>query len=467
MTRPPGVALGALLVAAGLTILDVSKVGVSTPAIQQSLGADDVEVQVMVVGYTIAYAVFLIPAGRLGDLISRKWVFLAGLGLFGAASLLCALATDPGSFTVARAVQGAAAGVLMPQVIGLIQVLYPAADRTRPLSRLAVVIAITSAAGPVLAGAIMTLDPSPDGWRWLFWINVAAAAAAIPVVTVLITAPPASHRPGFDGPGAALLVAAVALIATPLTTVSAQSGATPAALLAFGAGLIAAVCCAWRVRARLRRGREPILDPSLFRLPSFSSGLAVTGLMYASGTAASLVIAIELQRGAGLSPLVVGLILLPAALIVSAGASLVGRLPTDAAARWIPLGILLSAAGFALIALAIEIAPTAALPLTVGALLLLQGFGKGLVASPNQALVLRHVPEFRASSAASTVQLAQRGGSAVGMAVSLLIAATPGVRIGSVHLDGDALAILFCVALLAVAFAAALRDLRRRRRAPA
>jgi MFS family permease len=109
---------------AALTILDLSKVNVGLPSIEKSLGAGATELQVIVAGYALAFGLALVPSGRLGDIYSRKLMFVIGLSGFTAASLVCALAPNIETLVIGRILQGVAAGVQMPQVLGLVQQLF-------------------------------------------------------------------------------------------------------------------------------------------------------------------------------------------------------------------------------------------------------------------------------------------------------------------------------------------------------
>lgn len=460
-------ALLALVASAGLTILDVSKIGIAVPAIQESLGSGNVSVQLMIVGYTVAYAVFLVPFGRLGDIVSRKGVFIAGLGLFTLCSLLCAIAPSTELLVAGRIAQGASAGVLMPQVIGLIQLLYAPETRTRPLSILAVVIALTSAVGPVFAGIVLGVFDGADGWRWLFWVNVAVGLVIVPLAIWLLPNPGSERRRGFDGVGATLLSLGICLTVFPLGSLSVEEPFEASAVLlsvtSFVFGVLVLVAFVRYERARARGGREALLDPKLFLLRSFPTGLVIGAMSYGSGTGSSIVLTLYLQEQLGLSAMMTGLILVPSAVVVSLVASRVGTQPSTVAFSRIGLGIRFKIVSLIAIAAGLIWLPEPALAAVIGILLLSYGAGKGMVAAPNQARTLLQVPEYRSSAAASTIQLFQRVGSAIGIALSLTlyygvpeIALLPGVTIG-----GAELAMLLCAAMLTIALAVAIRDDRR------
>lgn len=412
----------AVLIAAGaLTILDVSKVGVAIPVIQTSFGdAGEVAVQLMMIGYTLAYAAFLLPSGRLGDMISRRRLFLGGLSVFVLASVVCGLAANPWWLVVGRVVQGAGAGILMPQVIGLIQRLYGVEERGRPLAALAVTTSITSALGPVLAGVIMQLAGGPDSWRWLFWVNVVVGAVLLPIAFRVVGDVRSERRRGFDGLGTGLLVAAVILTVFPLGAVSEDTGAPWWLPLPIVVGIGFGVAFVLYELRRSHGGLEPLLDLAMFRFAHFGTGLGIAGLMHASGTSSSLILTLFLQQSAGLSPLQTAITMVFTAVAVTVSASLTGRLPAARSWSLIWLGASISALTLASIAILLATVPAASMVPLCTILLFVNGIGTGMISAPNQSRTLSGVPDYRASVAGSSIQLFQRLGSAAGMAVAMI-----------------------------------------------
>jgi MFS family permease len=164
---------------AALTILDLSKVNVGLPSIEKSLGAGATELQVIVAGYALAFGLALVPSGRLGDIYSRKIMFVIGLSGFTAASLVCALAPNIETLVIGRVLQGVAAGVQMPQVLGLVQQLFRGEARGRAFGVFGATIGVSTAFAPSLGGLLILLGGPEDGWRLLFWMNIPLGVAAI------------------------------------------------------------------------------------------------------------------------------------------------------------------------------------------------------------------------------------------------------------------------------------------------
>ncbi|HEU4347618.1 MAG TPA: MFS transporter, partial [Actinoplanes sp.] len=162
-----------------MALLDVSIVNVALPSIRADLHLAPGELQWVLSGYALTFGLLLVPAGRLGDARGRRGVFIAGLAGFTLASAAAGLATGPLSLIVARLVQGAAGGVVMPQISGLIQQLFEPRERGRPFGLLGSTIGISTAVGPLLGGLLIQAFGAQSGWRWIFYINVPIGVVAI------------------------------------------------------------------------------------------------------------------------------------------------------------------------------------------------------------------------------------------------------------------------------------------------
>ncbi|MBO0871516.1 MAG: MFS transporter, partial [Micromonosporaceae bacterium] len=167
------------LAAAFITLLDVSIVNVAIPSIQNGLHLGTGQLQWVLSGYSLTFGLLLVPAGRYGDARSRRAVFIAGLAAFTITSAAAGLARSATWLVVARLVQGAAAGVVIPQVSGLIQQLFKPEQRGRPFGLLGATIGVSTAVGPLLGGALIEAFGAHEGWRWVFYINVPVGIVAM------------------------------------------------------------------------------------------------------------------------------------------------------------------------------------------------------------------------------------------------------------------------------------------------
>src|SRR5436190_5790408 len=175
--------LAVLLLGQFMCIIDVLVTNVAMPSIAASLHASGASLQLVVGGYTIAYAMLLITGARLGDRYGRRRTYLAGVLIFTTASLACALAPDSQALIGFRLVQGAGAAVLVPQVFSIIQLNFTGPARARALSAYAAVLSAGAVTGLVLGGVVVTAELFGTGWRPVFAINVPIGivlAAAVP-----------------------------------------------------------------------------------------------------------------------------------------------------------------------------------------------------------------------------------------------------------------------------------------------
>lgn len=209
-------ALSVTLVAGFMSLLDVSIVSVALPSIQHGLGTTPAEVQWVVSGYALTFGLALVPAGRLGDALGRRRMFLLALGAFVLFSALAGAAPTTTTLIVARLAQGLAAGALAPQNSGLIQQLFRGAERGRAFGMFGATVGISTAVGPVVGGLILTLAGEGDGWRWIFYINVPIGVLALVLAARLLPRGGSSRREHIDLVGVGLLGGAVLAVLLPL-----------------------------------------------------------------------------------------------------------------------------------------------------------------------------------------------------------------------------------------------------------
>src|SRR5580704_12800009 len=177
-TGPPRGALLVLLAGVFISLLDFFIVNVALPDTQRDLHAGPSAVQFVVVGYGLAVAAGLITAGRLGDLYGRRKLYVLGLGLFTVASAACGLAPSAGFLVAARVVQGAAAALLMPQILAIINTAYTGSARAKAFTAYALAIGFGAVFGQLIGGVLIRLDVAGLGWRTIFLINVPIGVAA-------------------------------------------------------------------------------------------------------------------------------------------------------------------------------------------------------------------------------------------------------------------------------------------------
>lgn len=452
-----------------MALLDVSIVNVALPSIEDALDAGPSDLQWIVAGYSLAFGLMLVPAGRVGDVLGRRRLFVGGLIAFVIFSAACGMAPSAGVLALCRLLQGLSAGTLNPQVVGLIQQLFSGSARARAFGYFGATIGLSTATGPLVGGLLIAAFGQEHGWRAVFLVNVPIGLLLIPLALRYL--PGHDRRPAgrvdIDVVGLVLLGAAVVCVMLPFVVASEAQGDAPWWTVAVG--LACGGLFAWWERRLERVGGSPVLPAALVRTPSFAFGVAVGTAYFAGFTGLFLLSTLYLQQGLQLTPLQAGLTLTSFALCGALSAARSGRM-VQRFGRWTVVGgatvMIVGMVGVDLVAGSMDGPRT---PLVIAACLAVAGLGNGNVVAPNQTLTLADVPVERGGSAGGVLQTAQRVGASVGIAV---VAAVFFSNLGSGGLAGGygeamSAGLRVNIALLCVAVVAAGVDaLRRRRREP-
>lgn len=405
---------------AALTILDLSKVNVGIPAIEDAFGAGPTEVQLIVAGYVLAFGVVLVPAGRWGDLNSRRRMFLAGLVVFLLASLFCAIAPSVEILIGSRILQGVSAGLLMPQVLGLTQQLFQGPARGRAFGIFGAVIGLATAFGPTLGGLFVSLGSDDLGWRLIFWMNVPLVMLLFPFAYKLLPrTQPASNGPAdLDIVGTALLGLGVLSLMLPFVLTTGGPDDDPARwwFLAAFAG-VAALFLAWERRYQ-SSGRTGIIDFALFRIRSYRNATVLAMAYFAAMPATFLTLTLFLQMGLELAAVYAGMVTIPFALASAVTSFYSGRVVERFGRLIVVVGLVGVLVGFGGAVAAALLLPPLAVPWAMALAMLIAGAGGGAVIAPNQTLALAEVPVSSGGVAGSIGQVGQRVGTAVGLAAA-------------------------------------------------
>jgi EmrB/QacA subfamily drug resistance transporter len=466
------IALSVCVSAVFMALLDVSIVTVALPSIGASTGAGPSQLQWVVSGYALAFAMVPIIGGRLGDDRGRKRMLLVGIAAFVVCSALVGLAPTPAVLIAGRVLQGLAGGLINPQVSGLIQQLFPRHERGKAFGTMGAAVGVATAAGPVVGGALIALGGDEFGWRLCFLVNVPVGLVALVLCGRLLPSAPRrdAHRP-LDLPGAALLGIGVFGLLFPAVQFDADHDARLVLLLVPALAVLAGFV-GWERGPGRRRG-YPLVDLQLFRIRSFADGTVLAVLFFCAYTGTPLVLALFLQEGLGFSPLQSGLAASTYAVGTALSAPIGGRLVTRLGQRVLVGALGLFAVGVAAAALlAAQLAGSVGpgtVALAMAPALLVAGLGGGSVITPNQALSLAEVDVRGGSTAGGLLQTAQRIGNAVGAAVitAVFYAAVSGAASGGSGRQADygqayALSLLVSVVFAAAALVLAIRDVRRR-----
>jgi EmrB/QacA subfamily drug resistance transporter len=452
--------LAVSLVVGFMSLLDVTIVNVAVPSIRAGLGTSAATIQWVVSGYALAFGMTLVAGGRLGDAHGRRRMMTIGLIGFVVSSAAVGLAPNAAAIVLARLAQGASAGLLTPQNSGLVQQLFRGEERGRAFGMFGFTVAIASATGPLIGGALIGLLGEENGWRSLFLVNVPIGLVALVMIRRLVPDNDAGSAdverdPRVDLPGALLLGLAVLAVLYPLISLEGGAGLPLLLLLAFPP--LAWAFVRWEVRT-VRLGRPPLLDVSLLRgLPGYANGLLVGTLYFTGFTGIFLVLSVHLQEGEGFSPLRSALLLTPFAAGAALTSPLAGRLVGRIGRRVTLVALSVMITGTALAAWLVT-SPSDALWWTLAPAMFLAGIGGGGVISPNFTLTLAEVPPRMGGAAGGALQTGQRIGSALGAALLMTVYQAVG-SVASAPVAARS-ALLAALAVLLVALAAAVRSWR-------
>ncbi|MFF1494740.1 MFS transporter [Streptomyces sp. NPDC058304] len=431
-----------VLLGAALPLIDFFIVNVALPAIDSDLAAGPATLELIVGGYGVAYAVLLVLGGRLGDMAGRRRLFLIGMASFGVTSLACGIAPTAWTLVAARVAQGAAAALMLPQVLATIQATTQGPRRARAMSLYGATAGLSMVAGQILGGVLVAADVAGSGWRSVFLVNVPVVILGL-VLAVRAVPETRSDRPAsVDVPGTLLLALSLVSLLLPLTEGRAAGWPlwTWVSLAVFP---FAATAFYLTERRADRLGRTPLVPPSLLRLQSLRRGLVLVVPFSIGFSGFMFVIAVVLQQGLRMGPVAAGLALVPMAVAFFA-ASLAGpRLVGRFGSRVVTAGGVLQAVGVVLILLAFlrgwpDLGPASLAPGVAVA-----GLGQGLQLPVLMRLMLSDVPADRAGVGGGVMITTQQSALALGVATlgSLFLALAPTIGMR------DALAVTLLVQL--------------------
>ena len=422
MTTTPrrGLAIGILLFAAFMDLLDVTIVQVALPSIGADLGATEAQLEWIVSGYMLAFAVGLITGGRLGDLFGRRRVFLIGIAGFTLSSAAAAAAWSGDVLVATRIAQGLFAALMVPQLLASVQALYTPRERAPMYGLIGGVSGLAAVAGPVLGGWLVDADLWGMGWRSVFLINIPVGIVIFVLAARFVPETRSSRPMRLDLVGVALLTAVILAFMVPL--VEGQTLGWPAWLwipVAVGA-LLLVVFVAYS-RRRMRRDGSALLPMPLFADRGFSAGIVTQATFQGALNAFTLPFIIYLQIGLGFDALTAGLNLLAFSLGAMVGTGVVIPLVARLGKVLVTAGSLILGGGvlwvFAVVAeTGADFTGWAAVwPMLVS------GLGLALLIIPLVDVALATVPVADAGAASGAYSTFQQLGAAAGVAVSTTV----------------------------------------------
>ncbi|MCX4554402.1 MFS transporter (plasmid) [Streptomyces sp. NBC_01387] len=423
---------GALLVVlAGLFItnLDFFIVNVAIPSLQSDMNASSAQIQFVAATFNIGLSAALITGGRLGDLYGRRRIFSIGLALFTLASLACGLAPNMGVLIGARGIQGAAAALVIPQVLGILTTTYSGKDRVTAFNGFGLALGASAVFGQLIGGLLIKADVFGLDWRSIFLINVPIGAAVLLITPRVVPESKAEGRTGFDLTGVVLVTAGLTAVILPLVQGREQGWPTWTwECLIAAVPLLAAF---WIHQRRLHaRGRSPLVSPALFHDRAFRVGVVGILVFFAAMASFFLVLALFLQEGHGVSALDSGLLFVPLGIGFFLSSTQAPRIAAKLGRQVLALGaLILAVSDVALAETALHI-DNGSVAWCIPAMLFC-GIGMGLVVAPLTSLVLEGVAPEHAAAASGVFSTAQEMGNAVGIAaIGVVFFNTLGTRHG-------------------------------------
>jgi EmrB/QacA subfamily drug resistance transporter len=385
---------------------DATILNVALPTLATTLHADTGGLQWIVDAYVLVFAGLLLPAGALGDRIGRKRLLVAGLALFGAASVGAAYVSSTGALIAARAVMGLGAAVLTPITLALLPVLFPPAERARAIAVATMGMGIGVPLGPIVGGWLLR----QFWWGSVFLVNVPIAALALVAVLALVPeSKDPSPRPA-DLPGGVLSTVGLVSLVYGVIEAPGRGWADATVLGALGLGVVVlALFVAWE-----RRCAYPMIDLSLFRRPRFLGGTAAATLATFALFGLLFVLPQYLQAVLGYDAFGAGVRLLPLMAGLFVGASVTEKL-VHRVGSTVPV-----ASGLLVVAAGLSLGATTQVGAGYGfaaTWLAVVGLGVGVALAPAMDAVLGELPPQRSGSGTALTMTLRQVGGALGVAL--------------------------------------------------
>ncbi|MGS4989477.1 MFS transporter [Roseibium sp. RP-7] len=455
-------ALAALYLAMFMNILDVSVVNLALPSIRQGLGATDTQLEWVLVVYVLAFAAGLLPFGRFGDVVGRGRVFRWGVAGFTASSLACGLAPDIGTLITARGLQGLCAAMMVPQVLAIVHVIFPAEEKGKAIGLFGSISALGAVAGPLVGGAIVAADIFGLGWRPIFLINLPVGLISLAGALRFLPHLETESRVTPDWSGTFLFALAVLALVFPLVE-GRQFGWPFWCFALMGLSAVLAVLFYRLQVQKARLGQAQLLPVLLTGDRVFVAGVAFVALFFSGLAGMFFMMALFLQAGLGLSPMTAGLILAPHPVGVILASAVTGRFGSRYQAARISLAMLAVFCGLVVVRLLVSDGLSASL---LALPFLIVGLGTGTMIPALFQLVLSRVSGPDAGAGSGVLQAFQQIGMALGIAVQgqIFFQVLAAGRSEALYRDAAAAALLypasscFALAVLAVGLACKFRS---------
>lgn len=409
-----GWAMFAIGLALMMAVLDGTIANVGLPTIAEDMHAAAADAVWVVNAFQLVITVLLLPLASLGEIIGYRRIYRVGLVVFTLASLACALSDSLATLTAMRALQGIGAAGIMSVNAALVRFIYPNAKLGRGIGLIALIVALSAAAGPTVAAAILSVAD----WPWLFAVNVPIGIAAMVAARALPRTPRAARR--FDVTSALLNALFLGLLVLAVDALGHHVGALKAVLLFAGAAISGVAL----VRRQLRQ-TSPLLPVDLLRIPLFALSIGTSICSFMAQMLAYVSIPFYFQHVFGRDAVATGLLITPWPVAVAIMAPIAGRLADRYPAGLLGgIGLGVFALGLGLLALL----PAAPENVDIVWRMALCGVGFGFFQSPNNRAILSAAPRSRSGGASGMMGTARLLGQSTGTALVALLFGAVGVR---------------------------------------
>ncbi|MEO8528714.1 MAG: MFS transporter [Pseudolysinimonas sp.] len=415
-----GLAMGILVFASFMDLLDVTIVQIALPTIREDLGATPAQLEWTVSGYMLAFAVLLITGGRLGDIFGRRGVFVVGVAGFTLASVAAGLAGSADLLVGARTAQGAFAALMVPQTLATLQALYTPKERAPMLGVIGGVSGLSAVVAPLLGGWLITADVGGSGWRSIFFLNVPIGILVLILALAFVPNTRSNTARRLDLRGVLLLSGALVALLYPLVEGSSLGWPAWLWMPALGGVFLAVIFVIVELR-RERADGSSLLPMRLFRDRGFSTGLITQALFQGSMNAFSLVLLVYVQAALGFDAFGAGLTLLSFSVGAILGMGVAIPLASKGSKYGVTAGLLIEAGGLLWIMTIIAARGIELTGWDLAIAFAVTGVGLALVVVPLVDIALATVPIADAGAASGAYGTFQQIGAAVGVAISATV----------------------------------------------
>lgn len=415
LSRSRWFALVIVLTAPFLSLMDIFIINIALPAIKNGLHSSNAELQIVIAGYLLGYASFMITGGRAGDYFGRKKIFLWGMMAFTLASCWCGLSNSALELNVARFLQGASASFMVPQTISFIQLLFTEPkDRAKAIGTFGFILGLASMLGQFLGGFFTYYHFAIAGWRLIFFINLPIGIVSIVSAWLFIEETPLHKGGKFDLSGAVLL--SLALFALIIPIIQGRELGWP---LWCVLGLIISLALfSWFIidqRQKLREMKAPLVNLNLFKIRDLDIGLLCVLFCYMVYNSYLLISTLMLQNGFHFNALLTGCMFVMFGVGFSFSSSFAMRLVSKIGKAVLQIGTVALMISLGLQMLLFSGSTIA--PHIVFLLVMLQGMSAGWVMPPIMNITLKSVPQHFAGAASGLYATVQQASGALGVSI--------------------------------------------------